>query len=109
MALAAKEGKTNYFQVHEGGLTSVTNPAVVKTVGGNANITWNTAYAGNEPIEKYIIMKNGKKLGEVKHQPQTSNTPFSYQDQNTLEYGDEFKVVTVDAANVEAFSDVLTA
>lgn len=109
MALAAKEGKTNYFQVHEGGLTSVTNPAVVKTAGGNANITWNTAYAGNEPIEKYIIMKNGLKVGEVKHQPQTSNTPFSFRDQKALEYGDEFKVVTVDAANAEAFSGVLTA
>lgn len=107
MALNAKQGKTNYFQVHEGGLTSVTNPTIAKSKGEAVRLTWDTAYAGNEMISKYLILKNGQQIGEVNHKPQITNTPFSFVDQAPGDFKGEYKVVTVDAADQKEASEVL--
>jgi hypothetical protein len=107
--LSAKEGKTNYFQMHKAELNSAANPTVTKTVGDITKTKCNTANVGFEPIEKYVNIKNGKRAREMKPQPQNSNTSFSFQDQSALEYGIEFKDVPVDAARQKAFSEILTA
>jgi len=100
MALAAKEGKTNYFQIPEGGLTRVAN-----LKGGlnqdEARLSWDTAYAGNEMIDHYKIVKGGKEIGKVPHKPQVDKTPFSFvaKDHNAL---DDLTVITVDKGNNES-------
>jgi aryl-alcohol dehydrogenase-like predicted oxidoreductase len=107
MALAAKEGKTNYFQIPKGGLTAVTNPRVIKTQDGGVDLKWDTAYAGNELISKYVVMKNGEQIGDVKHQPQITNTPFSFEDIDDKQ--GEYTIVTVDEAGQQVVSEKIMA
>lgn len=85
-----KEGKTNYFQLPDGGLSS---PGNIR-IEGDA-LAWDTAVAGDEPIEKYEIYSGDQKLGEVKHEPQTGKKPFLF---NGVKKGQEYSVVAVDKA-----------
>ena len=100
MALAAKNGKTNYFQIPEGGLTGVTNLSG-QTTNDGMKFTWDTAYAGNDMIDHYKILNGNEVVGEVKHRPQIDKTPFSYV-ANNVSSGEQLKVVTVDAAGHES-------
>jgi len=68
MARQAKEGKTNYFQIPEGGLTTVQDLAFIQTREGEERkitLTWNSAYAGNDPIDHYEILLDGNKIADV--------------------------------------------
>lgn len=99
MARAAKEGKTNYFQIAEGGLTPVMDAGVsqMKSEGKRkVKITWNTAIAGDAPIEKYIVLRDGNAVGEVKHHPQTNSQPFLFEDVTEDTAGHAYKINTVD-------------
>lgn len=107
MAINAKQGKTNYFQVHDGGLTSVSDPMIAKGDGDTVQLTWDTAYAGSEMITKYLIVKDGQQIGEVGHRPQTTNTPFSFVDRAAGDFAGEYKIITVDAADQQKSSDIL--
>ena len=100
MARAAKEGRTNYFQVAEGGLTPVTDAAVsqMKSDGQRkVKLTWNTAIAGDAPIQKYEVLRDGSVVGEVRHQPQTSPEPFVFEDVTGDLAGHGYSVRSVDA------------
>ncbi len=107
MALTVKGGQTNYFQVHEGGLTSATNPMISKADGNAIQLSWDTAYAGNEQIQKYLIMKDGTEIGGVSHAPQTTPKPFAFTDDAGSEGKSEYTIITVDAAGQKASSGIL--
>jgi hypothetical protein len=107
MALTAKGGQTNYFQIHEGGLTSATNPMISKADGNAIRLSWDTAFAGNDQIQKYLIMRDGSEIGAITHKPQTTSTPFSYTDDAGSEGKSEYKIVTVDAAGNQASTGIL--
>ncbi|MBN2523956.1 MAG: aldo/keto reductase [Bacteroidales bacterium] len=102
-----KEGKTNYFQKDEGGLTAVQNSLVKKEGENKIQLTWDTAYAGNYPIEKYEVWRNNEKLGVVMHKPQTSLAPFVYHDNIMGMDKFEYKVVTVDTKNNKAETETM--
>jgi hypothetical protein len=68
-----KDGKTNYFQMDDEGLSA---PANVRIEGDT--LAWDTAIAGDEPIEKYEILAGNEKIGEVTHTPQVSRKPFTF-------------------------------
>jgi aryl-alcohol dehydrogenase-like predicted oxidoreductase len=105
LALTAKGGQTNYFQVHDGGLTAVTNPAVSHT-RDVAKLTWDTAYAGDHAIEKYEVIRNGQQIGEVPHKPQISNEPFTFTESVKSELSnDEYEIVSVDAGGTRVSSE----
>jgi hypothetical protein len=106
MALTVKGGQTNYFQVHEGGLTSATNPMISKADGNTIQLSWDTAYAGNEQIQKYLVMKDGTEIGVVSHAPQTTPKPFTFTDAGS-EGKSEYTIITVDAAGQKASSGIL--
>jgi len=108
MALSAKGGKTNYFQIPKGGLTAVTHPKAAKVQGGAVDLTWDTAYAGKDQISKYLVLRNEEKIGEVEHTPQITNTPFSFQD-TSGNIKDAYKIVTVDQAGHQVSTEALTA
>ena len=100
----AREGNTNYFQMADRGLTP---PRNVKLTGTDRlKLTWDTSYAGDEPVTHYEIMKDGEILETVRHTPQVSKVPFSYE---TAAAGKEFRVVAVDAAGRKAAGDIITA
>ena len=96
LALNAKEGKTNYFQVHEGGLTEVTAATVVKMNGDSVKLSWNTAYAGKNAISRYEIFRDNEGIGTIDHAPQLINKPFTFTDQTAGEKKCEYKIITVD-------------
>jgi hypothetical protein len=98
----ARNGETNYFQLADMGLTPPRNAKLTKSDG--VKLSWDTSYAGNEPITHYEIESDGKIIGKVPHLPQTSKEPFSYE----IHSGKEFKVVAVDAIGRKSATEVLT-
>ncbi|MEI6050947.1 MAG: aldo/keto reductase [Bacteroidota bacterium] len=98
----ARNGETNYFQLADKGLTPPRNAKVSKS--DRVKLTWDTSYAGNEPIIHYEIVSDDNIIGTVKHLPQVSKEPFSY----PIPSGKEFKVVAVDAIGRKSATEVLT-
>jgi hypothetical protein len=96
MAGRVKEGKTNYFQMEKGGLTAARNARAEKSGSRQIRITWDTAYAGSNPIERYEVWRNDNKAGEVRHMPQTSKKPFAFEDTLADPGRAEYRVITVD-------------
>lgn len=93
------EGKTNFFQLEK---VKMTPPRDLKQeqIGKKTKITWQTAYAAEDPISHYEIVINHKIIGKVPHKPQVSKkTPFVYETKGTA--GD-FKVYTVDVIGFKA-------
>ena len=112
LALNAKEGKTNYFQVSEGGLTPPDKTGIKQEMKGDirvVTVTWDTAIAGEDPIVGYEIWRNGEKTGELVHQPQTGPVPFQFEDRPGDRSAHIYKVITKDAAGNEAASEELRA
>ena len=93
------------------GINVECNAATVKQSIENRNgnrvvqITWQTAYAADDPIEHYEILRNGQPVGQVPHKPQTTKEPFVFED--TVQEGEslDYRVVTVDSAGKKAVSD----
>jgi aryl-alcohol dehydrogenase-like predicted oxidoreductase len=112
LALNAKEGKTNYFQVSEGGLTPPDKTGIKQEMKGDirvVTVTWDTAIAGEDPIVGYEIWCDGEKTGELVHQPQTGPVPFQFEDRPGDRSAHIYKVITKDAAGNEAASEELRA
>lgn len=99
----AWNGETNYFQRAAIGLTPPGNPKLTKT--DKVILTWDSSYAGEEPISRYEIIKDGEVAETVQHLPQTTKEPFTCE----LTPGREFSIVAVDAAGKRASSDILIA
>ncbi len=88
--------RSNYFQeVAKSGLSA---PRDIQKIDNK--ITWQTAYAGDEPISHYEIMVDGQMAGKVEHKPQTlKDRPFVFDLDNA---GSQIVVVTVDKADNRA-------
>jgi len=88
--------KSNYFQIDKVGLTA---PGNLRKDGNK--IVWDTAFAGDTAVTTYEVLVNGKKAGEVKHQPQTlKSKPFTYE--ASIKSGDKVEVVAVDQSGERA-------
>jgi aryl-alcohol dehydrogenase-like predicted oxidoreductase len=102
LGLLAKDGKTNYFQLENTGLTP---PANIKIRNEEkVKIEWDTAVAGDEPISHYEILVDGNKVDEIKHYPQISTVPFSFE---IGESGNEYAIAAVDKLGRKAISEIL--
>ena len=99
----ARNGETNYFQMPDRGLTPPRNPQVTKSNG--IRLSWDTSYAGDEPISHYEIEIDGKVAGTVRHVPQVSRDPFVYE----ASTGKEFKIIAVDAVGRKSPTELLKA
>jgi aryl-alcohol dehydrogenase-like predicted oxidoreductase len=94
-AMKIKPG-SNYFQViDKSGLSAPRD--LQKTEN---KITWQTAYAGDEPISHYEILINGEMAGKVEHKPQVlKDQPFVFE----LESEEaQIAVVAVDKGGAKA-------
>lgn len=94
-----KDGKTNYFQLDNEGLSAPGNPRIE-----GETLAWDTAIAGDEPIDKYEILAGEQIIGEVVHIPQVSKKPFNFKG---LKKGVSYRVAVVDRAGRKKVSDVL--
>jgi aryl-alcohol dehydrogenase-like predicted oxidoreductase len=98
----ARNGETNYFQLADNGLTPPRNVRVTKSDG--VKLSWDTSYAGNEPISHYEIVSGDKVIGTVRHVPQVSKEPFTFE----AKTGKDFKVVAVDAIGRKSASEIVS-
>jgi aryl-alcohol dehydrogenase-like predicted oxidoreductase len=99
LAMLAKEGKTNYFQMESSGLTPPRGILMAQEKRNEqrmVHITWNSAIAAKEPVQLYEVWRDNQKLSEIPHQPQTTTKPFSYVDNPTDQLAHIYKLVTVD-------------
>lgn len=95
IAAKAKDGKTNYFQKPHKELTAPRDVKVAKN-GKESIITWHTAYAGDAAIDRYEIWRDDKFLIEIPFKPQTSKTPYRYEDKS---HGITYMVKVFDKKN----------
>ena len=110
-AAEAKDGKTNYFQLPAQPLGPPRQPAVTQERRDRrrlARLTWQTAYAGDRPISHYEIRRDGRKIDQVKHRPQTTKAPFAFEEDLSDQTAHGYKLVTVDSAGRSAAADELT-
>ena len=97
----ARNGETNYFQLPDEGLTP---PRNIKLERGNRiKLSWDTSFAGNEPISHYEVLKDGQLMQTIQHTPQISKSPFICQ----TEAGKSFQLVAVDKIGRKAASEML--
>ena len=99
----ARNGETNYFQMEDKGLTPPRNPRLENA--DRIKLSWDTSYAGDEPISHYHVMRDGQLAETITHEPQATTQPFTCE----LDSGNEFRIVAVDAAGREAGTRVMNA
>ncbi|NLD36637.1 MAG: aldo/keto reductase [Desulfatiglans sp.] len=102
LALSVKEGKTNgFFQVEKQALSAPRDFSVVQESRDRkrvAKLTWQTAYAGDEPIIRYEIWRDNLKVGQVNHKSQVTRAPFIHEEILNDNSSHTYSLVTVDAA-----------
>jgi|GEM_PF-145337 len=121
LATRAKEGMTNYFQQEAEALGPPRHLAVSQKVQADqraALLTWQTAYAGDQPLSHYEIRRDEFRsagfehdsettVGRVEHRPQTTMSPFAFQDRLKDQLAHRYRVVSVDASGRMAGSQEL--
>lgn len=98
IAAKAKEGKTNYFQRAFQELTPPRDARVSRNGKFNV-VTWHTAYAGDAAIDRYEIWRDGTKIAGLPFKPQTSKTPYYFEDKKNAEGAVSYVIKVVDKKN----------
>ena len=101
-----KGGKTNYFQIPQGGLTAVQNFKAERK-GNDVKLTWDTAFSGRNDLMRYDILKDGKVVSRRAHFPQISKEPFTFTVINFDEAKHAYQIMTVDEEIETAGSKIL--
>jgi len=100
--------KTNGFQAPAQPLGAPREAAVQQEVVNGrrlARLSWQTAYAADEPIDHYAILRDGQAVAQVPFRPQTTRKPLVYEDLLADDRRSHvYSIVTVDAAQQKAAS-----
>ncbi len=72
--------RTNFFQRPGSGLQPPQNVKVAREGNGPVEVTWDTAYAGAEPLASYEIFRREEMIARVPYAPQTTEQPFRFTD-----------------------------
>jgi aryl-alcohol dehydrogenase-like predicted oxidoreductase len=110
IAGAAKDGKTNYFQLPKQELTPPREAMAGQQIRDGkrvVNLKWQTAFAGDEPISYYEIWRDHQKVNQVVHKPQISRKPFEFADAVNDTTAHTYQIATVDAAGRKAMTGEL--
>jgi hypothetical protein len=110
-AVQAKGGKTNWFQIPTEPLGPPREPTVTQEQRSGqriARLTWQTAYAADQPLRHYEIRRDNRAIGQVKHHAQVTKSPFGFEDVLTDRAAHAYEIVTVDATGREAACEELT-
>jgi hypothetical protein len=98
LSLRARDGMTNWFQLPSQPLGPPRDVSLtVENRDGQrfVQVAWQTAYASDEPIMHYEILRDGESVAQVDHRPQVTKSPFVFEE--AVEPGRySYKVVTVD-------------
>jgi aryl-alcohol dehydrogenase-like predicted oxidoreductase len=93
------EGRTNYFQLPAQSLGPPRDAAVEQSLRDDKRIvrlSWQTAYAADAPIAHYSIRRDGQGVSKVRHRPQLTKSPFTYQETIADRSAHTYEIVTVD-------------
>jgi len=104
-AASVKDGKTNYFQAPAQGLTAPRDALAEQHVRDGRRVvrlTWQTAYAGDEPLARYEIWRDRQKVGQTPHEPQAGRSPFVFEDAVSDQAAHMYSIAAVDAAGRSA-------
>jgi len=104
IAARARQGQTNWFQLPQQPLGAPREvAAVIETEGQRrfSKLSWQTAYAADEPITQYEIQRDGQPVGQVEHRPQTTKKPFVFREPSDGK-AHSYEIVTVDRAGRKA-------
>jgi hypothetical protein len=110
MAREARDVQTNWFQEpwRPLGAPREAALAVEKLDGKRAvQLSWHSAYAADDPIERYEIRRDDRPIGQVEHRPQATLTPFVFDDVSEAGAGHAYQIITVDRAGRRAASESL--
>lgn len=100
MAAGAKDGKTNYFQVPAIPLTAPKEVNAVKEKTGTSEriiVSWSTAYAADEPLKTYQVLRDGNTVHEQPFTPQLSSDLFQWSEPVTDNRQHTYTVRIIDA------------
>jgi aryl-alcohol dehydrogenase-like predicted oxidoreductase len=109
-AAQVRAGKTNWFQLPQQPLGEPREAAATQQKRGDrrvATVTWQTAYAADNPVTHYEVLRDGKKIGQVGYKAQVSKTPIAFEDKLTDQAAHGYRVVTVDKAGRRAETEEL--
>jgi len=101
MTAVVKDGKTNYFQLPGQALTAPRDAAVQQEMRDGkriARLTWQTAYAGDQPLSGYEIRRDGQKIDQMPYRPQTTRAPFYFEEAIADKAAHIYSIATLDAA-----------
>ncbi len=107
LGMKAKDGQTNYFQDKKNELSAPNDVALHKE-GSTIELSWAMAYAGDEPVSYYEVLKNGEPAGTIKHVPIVTKDKNVFSDY-FAKPDDVYKVVAVDAIGRKAESGEFSA
>jgi len=99
-----REGRIKYSLEEYQGLTAPQD-IQLKHVGNTVNLSWAMAYAGENLISHYDILKNGNVVYKVEHKPLTTKVKMNYLD-SSANQGDTYQVVTVDTKGNKKSSEL---
>jgi hypothetical protein len=105
-----KEGRTNYFQLADKGLTAPANVKAGQRKAGNERIvelSWDTGFAGDMPLKSYEIQRDDLMISSIDHQPQTTKAPFAFTDSLADGKSHTYSVVVTDLAGRTAKSEMV--
>jgi aryl-alcohol dehydrogenase-like predicted oxidoreductase len=111
MTHKAKEGKTNYFQDKARGLTAVQAAEIARVQGApqQVKITWQTAFAGDAPIDRYEVYRGQEIIGTIAHQPQITKIPFEFLDTQADPSTPNYQVIAIDKLGEKAGTELVCA
>lgn len=101
MTQRVKNGETNYFQRSDKYLSAPRNVTCEQSVNDGervVNLSWDTAYAGDKPLNKYLVYRDNEEIGQVTHSPQTTRKPFVFEDKMSDRARHHYSVATLDEA-----------
>lgn len=108
LAQKAREGRTNWFQLEgtEPGPPREAASSIDKKDGETVvRLSWQTAYAGDQPLSHYEIRRDNSTIAKVSHHPQTTKQPFVFEESLPSGQGREYTIVSVDNSQRTAASD----
>lgn len=120
LAVDSNKGFSNYFQRKAEVLGGPRQAAVAQKMDGDrrvALLTWQTAYAGDQPLSHYEIQRDDFRsvdfgapahlettVGRVEHRPQTTKEPFTFTDTLKDRSPHRYRVIAVDVQGRRADS-----
>ena len=93
--------RTNFFQQTSGGFQPAQDFAVERKSDSRVRVSWGSAYAAGERIDRYEIYRRHERIGAVAFRPQTTRDPFVFEDKDAprgASGGLYYKVRAVDEA-----------